>query len=146
MLLCVPHGTFRGKTPKRISKWIVASKTSFSLCTSPPGLSDTCPHVQVVCGTGIGTVQIPQSVSESTAYGFCSGKGSVARQVVDFHKHISPVSRRQCGTEEAELTQELGERLASSVHSASDCVTLGKSLHYPEARDDCPSCFLTTIS
>lgn len=143
MLLCVPHGTFRGKTPKRISKWIVASKTSFSLCTSPPELSHTC---RSCVALGLAQCKLPQSVSESTAYGFCSGKGSVARQVVDFHKHISPVSRRQCGTEEAELTQELGERLASSVHSASDCVTLGKSLHYPEARDDCPSCFLTTIS
>lgn len=65
-------------------------------------------------------------------------------QVLDFHKHISPLSRRQCGTEGAEWTQELGERLASSVHSASDCVALGKSLNYPEARDDRPSCFLTT--
>lgn len=69
----------------------------------------------------------------------------MARQVLDFHKHISPLSRRQCGTEAAEWTQPLEERLASSVHSASDCVTLGKTLNSPEARDDRPSCFLTTI-
>lgn len=96
-------------------------KTFPFLCAHPRQCSLTHAHTLRSCvALGFAQCKFPQSVNESTACGFCSGKGSMARQVLDFHKPINPLSRRQCGTEGAELTQELGERLASSVHSASD--------------------------